>query len=126
MNTRIYGLQQDYVKMFKKIMHWDDGDVDPRHYAHGTHPILGNEDDHYLYNAGYALSDGGYYGFSDKIMQKERETYDKIEISYLYLLKSLAEAIGYEYADTDSVWKYGLKDINTDDILKLRKAEEMQ
>lgn len=107
--------------MFKQIMHWDDNDVDPRYYAHGTHPILGNEDGHYIYSAGYAIDDAAYHGWHGEALENEVDTYKKVEISYLYLLKSLAEAIGYEYSEDDSVWKYHLKDINTDDILKLER-----
>jgi len=117
--TKMNGLFNDYRIMFKKIMHWND-DVDPRYYAHGTHPVLGNEDDHYLYDARYALGDAGWHGWDGDALQNEKDIYNKIEISYLYLLKSLAEAIGYEYSDEDTVWKYHLKNINTDDILKLQ------
>lgn len=120
MKTKMNGLFNDYRIMFKKIMHWNDDDVDPRYYAHGTHPVLGNEDDHYLYGAGYALGDAGWHGWDSDALQNEKDIYNKIEISYLYLLKSLAEAIGYEYSDEDTVWKYHLKNINTDDILKLK------
>ena len=120
MKTKMNGLFNDYRIMFKKIMHWNDDDVDPRYYAHGTHPVLGNEDDHYLYDAGYAIGEAGWHGWEGDALQNEKDIYNKIEISYLYLLKSLAEAIGYEYSDEDTVWKYHLKNINTDDILKLQ------
>lgn len=118
------GLFKDYQKMFKIIMHWDDGDCDPRYYAHGTHPVLGNEDGHYLYNAGYALSDAGWHGWSGDALQNECRTYNKIETAYLYLLKSLAEAIGYEFSEDDSVWKYHLQDINTDDLIEGLKHDK--
>lgn len=123
MKTKMHGLFEDYRKMFKKIMHWDDDDCDPRYYAHGTHPVLGNEDDHYIYSASYALGEAGWHGWSGEALKNENDIFDKIEISYLYLLKSLAEAIGYEYSEEDSVWKYHLKDIDTDDILKLKRGE---
>ena len=61
-----------------------------------------------------------YFGWTGEAAKNEREIYEKIELSYLYLLKSLAEAIGFEYEDEDSVWKYHLKYINTDDILRLK------
>ena len=118
------GLFKDYQKMFKIIMHWDDGDCDPRYYSHGTHPVLGNEDGHYLYDAGYALSEAGWHGWNGDALQHECRTYNKIETAYLYLLKSLAEAIGYEFSEDDSVWKYHLQDINTDDLIEGLKHDK--
>ena len=86
MKTRMSGLFQDYQKMFKTIMNWDTEDSDPRYYSKGTHPILGNEDGHYLCNAGYALSDMGYHGWEGEAAQNEITIYNKIQLSYLYLL----------------------------------------
>lgn len=119
--SRMSGMVHDYTEMFKDIMNWDTGDAESKYYQHGTHKVLGNERGHYLYNAGWALSDMGYHGWSGEAAENERKIFDKVETSYLYLLKSLAEAIGFEYTDEDSVWKYHLKDIDTDDILKLKK-----
>ena len=85
-----------------------------------AHPVLGNEDGHWLYGAGYTLSDAAWHGWSGEQLNNENKIYDKIELSYLYLLKSLAEAIGYEFPEDQDVWKYHLNDINTDDILKLK------
>lgn len=121
MKTRMSGLFQDYQKMFKTIMNWDTEDSDPRYYSKGTHPILGNEDGHYLCNAGYALSDMGYHGWEGEAAQNEITIYNKIQLSYLYLLKSLAEAIGYEFPEDQDVWEYNLSKIDTNDILTLKQ-----
>lgn len=120
MKSRMSGLVKDYTRAFKAIMNWDTGDSDPRYYAQGTHNILGNEDGHYIYNSGYALSDAPWHGWENESLKNEQIIYDKIETAYLYLLKSLAEAIGYEFPENQDVWKYHLQYINTDEILKLK------
>lgn len=119
--SRMSGMIQNYREMFKDIMNWNSFESESKYYQHGTHMVLGNERGHYLCDAGYALSDMGYHGWEGEAAKNEREIYEKIELSYSYLLKSLAEAIGFEYTDEDSVWKYHLKQINTDDILKLKQ-----
>lgn len=106
--------------MFKTIMNWETGESDPRYYGNGTHPVLGNEEGHYLYSAGYALSDAGCHGWEGEPLKKENLIFQKIEVSYLYLLKSLAEAIGYEFPEDQDVWKYHLSKINTDDLINLK------
>ena len=118
--SKMSGMVQNYREMFKDIMNWDTGDVESKYCQYGTHKVLGNERGHYLWAAGYALDEMGFHGWGGEAAKNEIEIYEKIELSYLYLLKSLAEAIGFEYTDEDSVWKYHLKDINTDDILKLK------
>lgn len=119
--SKMSGMVHNYTEMFKDIMNWDSSEPESKYYQHGTHKILGNERGHYLYDAGYALDDMGYHGWSGEPAKNEVDIYNKIETSYLYLLKSLAEAIGFEYEEEDSVWKYHLKDINTDDILALKR-----
>lgn len=118
--SKMIGMVKNYREMFKDIMNWDTGEAESKYYQHGTHKVLGNERGHYLWDAGYALSDMGFHGWEGEAAKNEKEIYEKIELSYLYLLKSLAEAIGFEYTDEDSVWKYHLKHINTNDILKLK------
>lgn len=119
--SRMRGMVQNYREMFKDIMNWDSLESESKYYQHGTHKVLGNERGHYLCDAGYGLSDMGYHGWSGDDAKNEVEIYNKIETSYLYLLKSLAEAIGFEYEEEDSVWKYHLKDIDTNDILKIKR-----
>lgn len=118
MKTNMSGLFKDYRAMFKAIMNWDTEDSDPRYYSKGTHPVLGNEDGHWLYDSGYALSDMGYHGWSGEAAKNEVLIHKKIETAYLYLLKSLAEAIGYKFPEDQDVWKYHLSDIDTDKILE--------
>lgn len=119
METRMSGLFDDYREMFKTIMNWNTDDSDPRYYSKGTHPVLGNEDGHYLYSAGYSLGDAGWFGWSGERLRNEHKIYDKINIAYSYLLKSLAEAIGYEFPQDQDVWKYYLSKIDTDDLFSI-------
>lgn len=112
------GLYRDYVNMFKDIMNWDESNPESKYYQHGTHKVLGNERGHYLWNAGYAMGDMGFHGWDGDAAKNERDTYKKIETAYFYLLKALAEAIDFEWTD-ESVWKWHLQDIDTDDILKM-------
>ena len=119
--SRMNGMVKNYTEMFKDIMNWDNSEMDSKYYQNGTHKVLGDERGHYLWNSGYTLDDMGFHGWAGEAAQNEREIYKKIETSYLYLLKSLAEAIGFEYEEEDSVWKYHLKYIDTDDILKLER-----
>lgn len=123
MKTKVCLLLDYYQKMFKKIMHWGDNDYDLRYYEeNGRSSILGKEEDHYLYDAVSCLEDvvlNDNESWFNELWQHEIEMFDKIEFSYFYLLKSLAEAIGYKYPENDRLGKI-LKKIDTDDILKLR------
>lgn len=131
MESRMFGATETYLTLFKRIMSWDSFDKQSPYYSHGTHKILGNEEGHELWELGYSLSEMDYHGWrddpaDDELADNERQIFDKVETAYLYLLKSLAEAIGFEYTD-ENVWKYHLQYIDTNDILKLaeeRKARE--
>ena len=72
------------------------------------------------FEIGHALSDIGYHGWEGEAAKNEIAIYNKIELSYLYLLKSLAEAIGYEFPEDQDVWKYHLSKIDTNDVLTLK------
>lgn len=124
MKSNMSGIYYDYREMFKKIMNWDTGDSDPRFYGHGTHPVLGNQEGHYLYNIGWSLSDAPFHGWEGEALRNELTIYHKVQESYQYFLKSLAEAIGYEFPEDQDVWKYYLKDIDTNDILVLMGKRE--
>lgn len=121
--TKMSGAFEDYLKMFKQVMYWGTSQMSSHYYQHGTHKVLGNEDGHYLYDLGWSISEMGYHGWSGDAAKNERDIYNKVETAYYYLLKSLAEAIDFEYTDED-VWKYHLKDIDTDDMLELYKKNK--
>lgn len=62
MKTNMSGAYQTYREMFKQIMNW--GEPMGNHndlYAHGTHNILGNQDDNFIYDLGYSIGDMGYH-----------------------------------------------------------------
>ena len=107
MKTNMRGNKDNYDKMFKTIKNWDSWETD-------------DEDDCYLFHVGMAMGDAPFHGWVGEELKNEMEIYEKIETSYLYLLKSLAEAIGYEFPVDSPIWKYHLKDIDTNNILKVK------
>lgn len=125
--SNMSGAYDIYRQMFKQIMWWDlsPKETGNTYFKDGTHQVLGNEDGHYLYDLGWSMGDMGYHGWSGPAAENECNIYNKVETAYFYLLKSLAEAIGFEYTD-ESVWKYHLKDIDTDDMLKLYEANKQK
>jgi hypothetical protein len=125
--SNMLGAYDIYRQMFKQIMWWDlsPKETGNTYFKNDTHKVLGNEDNHYLYALGWSMSDMGYHGWSGSAAENERNIYNKVETAYFYLLKSLAEAIGFEYTDED-IWKYRLKDIDTDDMLKLYEANKQK
>lgn len=102
MKTRISGAFKDYSKMFEQIKDWNNSDAD------GV-----------LYGLGWAIDDIGYHGWTGEAAENEHNIFKKVETAHSYLLKTLAEAIGYEYPEDSSEWKYYLKDIDTDKLLDL-------
>lgn len=130
MKSNMNGAVRDYTDMFKQIMNW--GEPMGNHndlYAHGTHIILGNQGDNYIYDLGYSIRDMEYHGWQSESASKERDIYEKVSTAYYCLVKSLAEAIGYDYEKCDpesSMYKYHLKDLNVDDILKWKSLNSME
>lgn len=122
MKSNMSGAYQTYRKMFKQIMNW--GEPMGSHndlYAHGTHDVLGNQDDNYIYDLGYTIGDMGYHCWTGEAANNERDIYDRVSMAYYCLVKTLAEAIGYDYEKYDpesSMYKYDLKDLNVDEVLK--------
>lgn len=119
MKSNLSGAITEYQQMFKKIMNWDEP-------TNGTHSILGNGEGHHLYNTGWALNDMRFYGWKDNTAKNEREINRRIEVAYWCLLKSLAEAIGYDYekyGNESSVYQYHLKNLDVDKILNWRETK---
>lgn len=122
--SNMNGAINAYTEMFKSIMNWNSSEMDSRWHQHGTHKVLGNEDGHYIFNLSWALGDMGFHGWSSTPAKNENEIFQKVTIAYYYLLKTLAEAIGFEYPEEESVWKYDLQYIDTNDLLTFHKVFE--
>ena len=122
MKSNMSGAYQIYRDMFKQIMNW--GESMGNHndlYAHGTHTVLGNQGDNYIYDLGYSISEMRYHYWTGEAANNERDIYKKVSKAYYCLVKTLAEAIGYDYEKYDpesSMYKYYLKDLNVDEVLK--------
>jgi len=110
-----------YKKMFKEIMNWGEPMGNHNDLYKGTHPILGNEDGHFIYDLGYDIDEMGYHGWVGEAARNEVDIEKKVSMAYYCLVKVLAEAIGYDYEKYDPespMYKYHLKDLNVDEVLK--------
>ena len=122
MKTNLRGTHDIYRKMFKQIMNW--GEPMGNHndlYQHGTHPILGNQDDNYIFNLGYLIEDLPYHNGNRDTIKRENDIYERISKAYYCLVKVLSEAIGYDYEKYDPespMYQYHLKNLNVNEILK--------
>lgn len=125
MKSNMLGSREYYTKMFKELMEW--GEPMGNHnnlYAHGTHSVLGNEENHYIYDVGYMMCDMGYHGWIGESGQNERDIEKRVSTAYYCLVKALAEAIGYDYEEYDpksSMYEYHLKDLDVNKVLDWRK-----
>ena len=122
MKSNMSSAYQVYRDMFKQIMNW--GEPMGNHndlYAHGTHNVLGNQDDNYIYDLGCFIEDMGFHCWKGDAANNEKYIYEKVSQIYYCFVKTLAEAIGYDYEKYDpgsSMYKYHLKDLNVDEVLK--------
>lgn len=121
MKSNMLGAIKTYTEMFKCLMEW--GEPMGRHnelYSHGTHRVLGNEENHYIYDLGFLTGDMPYHGWIDERATSEKDIEKRVSTAYYCLVKVLAEAIGYDYEEYDpesSMYKYHLKDLDVNKIL---------
>lgn len=125
MKSNMIGAREYYTRMFKQLMEW--GEPMGRHndlYAHGTHRVLGNEENHYIYDLGFLTGDMPYHGWTGDDATNERDIEKRVSTAYYCLVKALAEAIGYDYEEYDpksSMYEYHLKDLDVNKVLDWRK-----
>lgn len=126
MKSNMSGAYKTYRDMFKQIMNWGEPMGKHNDLYHGTHPILGNEDGHYIYDLEWTIGDMAYHGWSGESAKNEREIYKRVSTAYYCLVKALSEAIGYDYEKYDpesSMYEYDLKNLNVDEVLNWRNKK---
>ena len=106
--TNMSGAYRDYMNMFKAIVNWgSSNNID----------LDGCDEHEWLHSIGWGLNDAGFYGWGGEALKNEYRIFEKVKRAYCLFLKSLAEAVGYQFADNDYIWKYCLKDVDTDVLL---------
>ena len=121
MKSNMTGALENYKKMFKEIMSWGEPMGNHCDLYKVTHPVLGNEEGHFIYNLGYDIGEMGYHGWVGEAAMNEVDIEKRVSMAYYCLVKALAEAIGYDYEKYDPeslMYKYHLKDLNIDEVLK--------
>lgn len=125
MKSNMYGAIKAYTQMFKQLMEW--GEPMGKHnnlYSGGTHRVLGNEENHYIFDLGFMLGDMPYHGWNGDGATNEKDIEKRVSTAYYCLVKVLAEAIGYDYETFDpesSMYHYHLKDLDVDKVLNWRE-----
>lgn len=119
--TNVSGLYTEYLSMLEKILFWNVSPVDIEEFGTEDYKSLFKKNnDNYIYRVGFSIPDMAFFGWSVDDIKNEHENYNKIVTAYRYLLKSLAEATGFEDMDNE-IWKFTFKNVNTNDMLELYK-----
>lgn len=124
--TNVSGLYTEYLSMLEKIMFWNVGSVDIEEFGTEDYKSLFKKNNgNYIYRVGSSIPDMAFFGWSADDIKNEFENYHKILTAYRYLLKSLAEATGFEDMNNE-IWEFSFKDVDTNDMLELygKKAKE--
>ena len=117
MKSRMLGAVNAYVKMFLAIRHW--GESPPP-----ADPILGNIQEDYIYETGCFLDDACFHGWNGDAIKNENNVFKKVSSAYYLFLKSLGEAIGYQWSENDPVWNYHLKFLDMDVLLNIEELQQ--
>lgn len=120
--TRMSGAYNTYLKMFKTIMFWEASPIEVKKYKNEKYKTPDNQDD-CLYGLGWAMDDIYYHGWDGEAARNEIDNYNKVSTAYRYLMKALAEAIGFEDMNND-IYKYVFKNIDTNDLIELYKKNK--
>lgn len=80
--SRMYGMKNEYKKMYDIIKYWD-GSNSSEH-----------RDDYYIYHMGWTIGDAPYHGWVDKPLQNELYHFNEVEKTYTAFKYALQNALG--------------------------------
>lgn len=95
--SRMSGAVTDYQKMYNAVKNWNEASP-PTRFNNG---VIQNEEGHYIYDMGWAISDMAFHGWSDKAAENERHHYEEVRKAHKALKMALQNALGIEQTETE-------------------------